>query len=527
MDAFTWVPSDNPRIIGETRIQATWTLDVQPDGSVIPRLPDRIILRDGPNLRPVAPFIELWCAVGDANDPDNWVHQPLTTRLLQAEGLNGANLTFTVTAMNLKAARRTGNRRHGFGTFTPVEMRGDNHTPQRLRAESPPALGANEVPMIPRGRFIPMGNIQVMRPGVQPPNGTTAWDAAVNLETIRLRYTPAIGTFYGPPEIANLPLPENSAGPTFTAIPEENAFLNAAAGWYGAAVVRGPVSPGDTYDGAERDNRESFGVVDDTCEVRIGVQLDQTSVGQGLLDAEATVWSSPPDYAPDRRPFISLADSINDRAGDRAVRNAAMTTADQEQWVEDLFERTFETLSLMNVDYWRSRRGSQLRAEQLNDTPIPGDQYPQPTRAMGGQDHLRNPDIAITAPSENLPLPMSDRAKERHRDLADIAAIKAFVLENPERLQRLIRPPFSVDPVEDETTTTMQMPPFMRNSNARPLTLTPWQYELLMAWQAQVQAQVQVTGAVTLQPQLSPRAIARRAAILQTLDQATRQGEGT
>ena len=34
----------------------------------------------------------------------------------------------------------------------------------------------------------------------------------------------------------------------------------------------------------------------------------------------------------------------------------------------------------------------------------------------------------------------------------------------------------------------MRMPPFMRQSNAEPLTLSSWQYELLMQWVASANA---------------------------------------
>ena len=524
MDAFTWVASDNPRIIGETRIQPTWTLDVQPDGSVAPRLPDRIVLRDGANLRPVAPFVEVWCGVGDSGDPDNWVHQPLTTRLLRAEGLNVANLTFEITAMNLKAARRTGNDNLGFGVFEPVRLRGDNHTSTLLRAVSPSNLRAGAVAMIPRGRFIPMGRVQVIRPGAQPKAGSTPWDAVVNVETVRIRYTPAVGTFYGPPALVDQRLPDND--PRFEAVPAENAFLNADAGWDGANPLRsGFVNPWDTYDGAERSRQLpdgsiqaglSYGVVDDTCEVRIAIQLDQAPIGQTVLNTQATIWVGPPDYALDRRPFLSLADSINDRAGDKDERSQALSAAERDRWIEDLFERTFETLSLMNVDIWRNDRGAQLSGDHLNSTAIPGDDYRYPDRAMGGRDRLRNPNIAMADPSDNVPLPMSDRAKERHRDLSDIAAIKDFILENPQRLEALIRPPFAVASNENPGATTMQMPPFMRNSNAQPLTLTEWQYNLLMAWQAQLLAAGE--GAPRDTTGLSENANTRRAAVLRTLE---------
>ena len=61
MDAFTWVPSQDPRNIGETRIAPSWSLDVQPNGSVVPRMPDRIILRDESGIRPEARSFEARC----------------------------------------------------------------------------------------------------------------------------------------------------------------------------------------------------------------------------------------------------------------------------------------------------------------------------------------------------------------------------------------------------------------------------------------------------------------------------------
>jgi hypothetical protein len=65
---------------------------------------------------------------------------------------------------------------------------------------------------------------------------------------------------------------------------------------------------------------------------------------------------------------------------------------------------------------------------------------------------------------------------------------------------------------------SMQMPPFMRNSNGRALSLARWQYELLMKW---------VEGVTTPAPSrmvepaprpLSEDAAERRRQILGTLD---------
>ena len=96
----------------------------------------------------------------------------------------------------------------------------------------------------------------------------------------------------------------------------------------------------------------------------------------------------------------------------------------------------------MNVDLWRNARGASLEAAQQRPTPIPNDSYPEPTRALGSRDALRDGNIAIEAPSDNLRLPLSERARERHRGLSDIIALKNFIRENPNRLRALVRGPF-------------------------------------------------------------------------------------
>jgi hypothetical protein len=140
--AFEWTRGD-PHTIAETRIQPTWTLDVLPDGSVAPRMPTQILVRDGALLRPVAPFFELWALIGD---PPALTAAPVTLDLLAANGTNEQNLSFTVEATNLRAARRTGRASLRFGTFPPAQVRADDHRVVQLLGTSPP--GAPQ-PMIP------------------------------------------------------------------------------------------------------------------------------------------------------------------------------------------------------------------------------------------------------------------------------------------------------------------------------------------------------------------------------------------
>jgi hypothetical protein len=66
----------------------------------------------------------------------------------------------------------------------------------------------------------------------------------------------------------------------------------------------------------------------------------------------------------------------------------------------------------------------------------------------------------------------------------------------------------------------MRMPPFMRHSNAQPLTLSFWQYELLMAWVKSVAVQPAPSAATAAA--FANDADRRRAAVLARL--AVRSG---
>src|SRR5215469_17557736 len=96
----------------------------------------------------------------------------------------------------------------------------------------------------------------------------------------------------------------------------------------------------------------SLHAVDDNCEIQVAVSL--TPPNAASLTAHASIFVAPPDFAPDRRPFLSLADELNDRS---AARAGPPRGEQLDDWVEDLFERIYDTVSMMNVDFWRAARG--------------------------------------------------------------------------------------------------------------------------------------------------------------------------
>src|SRR5262249_36107361 len=74
------------------------------------------------------------------------------------------------------------------------------------------------------------------------------------------------------------------------------------------------------------------------------------------LVARARILASVPDFAPDRRPFLSFADDLADRDLPPLPPLKAGEDGELEQTeaeIADLFERVFETVSQMNLDATR------------------------------------------------------------------------------------------------------------------------------------------------------------------------------
>ena len=242
--------------------------------------------------------------------------------------------------------------------------------------------------------------------------------------------------------------------------------------------------PGDTYDVINQrqgGTGPSLGVIDDTCEVHFEFSL-QRGAALPVLTAKSVAFVGPPDFAPDRRPFLSAADELNDRDADAPARNAALSDDDLDRWVGDLFERVYETVSLFNVDLYRRSRAADLPPPKLEAKDIDEGARDRPTTAMGGRDALRNPLYKIAPPGDDDPLPLSEHARMRHRALSDLQNLIELISLDPNRLATLVRPPFEIEDFENPIATSMRMPPFMRQSNAQPLTLANWQYDLLMRW---------------------------------------------
>jgi hypothetical protein len=350
----------------------------------------------------------------------------------------------------------------------------------------------------------------------------------VDLGVLRVRFTPARGQVYGPPDaIAGpaSPLPQGVALPPVTLggrlheiVPKENRILNPNTPWSRHIMdERGDdPQPSDSYDGANVGDNRSWGVIDDTCD---GIIDAHVIIDNERFTATTRVFSSNPDYAPDRRPFYSVADDLADRdlepieVGDDPLND---TIDETELEIGDLFDRAFETASLFNLDALRHRAILEnLDAESDEESAaLPKTDDRSMTEADRGSKRSvpRPPPYAdLTAdlfphpppkisPPPGRRLRYAEAAEFAHAKLCDLETLIDFLRSKPDRVKALIRPPFGrfsqlprtarkkPDPnfrdprVERDLRHDMRMPPYMRDSDNAPLSLTNRQYDALMAF---------------------------------------------
>jgi hypothetical protein len=475
--SFTWLEDPNLHGAGLTVIVPAVSLEVSSDGSVHPSLPTSIQFRDGDQLRPVAPFFELW-ARGDGEE------QAITLKWLKDNRSSLTAIQYTVMAGNRKAARRTADPACAFsGT---IQVAGNDHAPHALMASS-----AGEVPLVFPSSPIHLGQFQVIRP-------SPAVAMGVDLSVLRVRYTPARGKAYGPPGATMARDPDHpTTGPEHVIVVPENRILNPQASWvqYSSNDREDNPEPADTYDGADdvsRRNR-SYGVVDDTCDVILRASIKAKGK---TWEATARAFVAPPDFAPDRRPFCSMAEELVDR--DPPSRETAETLPDAMNRLGDLFQRVYETASLANVDMTRA-------------TMMPGNDeglvnfHGMPAVTLGKSMTPKDPlfdktDDLNSRPSSHEELPLTAVAAQVHAPLADTDDLAVFLRNNADHVRKLIRPAFGhfkdleANPAADrkpdpaqrdprilrDTEFDMRMPPYMRDADATPLSLNRRQYEFLM-----------------------------------------------
>jgi hypothetical protein len=253
--------------------------------------------------------------------------------------------------------------------------------------------------------------------------------------------------------------------------------------------------PPDTYDGAGDSSKRnrSLGIVDDTCDLIVRATIE---AGGKTWEATARAFVGPPDFAPDRRPFCSLAEELVDRDPPSPERAESLQEAMDR--LGDLFQRVYETASLANVDMTRR---TMMPRDARGTVNFPG----MPSVTLGNSMTPKDPlfdknDDLTSPPSSHEKLPLTSVAAQTHAPLADTDDLALFLRENADRVRKLIRPAYAhfrnlqakvssdqrPDPAQRDprilrdTEFDMRMPPYMRDSDATPLSLNRRQYEFMM-----------------------------------------------
>jgi hypothetical protein len=513
VEAYAWKDDRSGHGGTQTVVTPAPTFEVLGDGSVRAYMPDEIHFKepDG-RIRPVAPFFELWGRFQSARSGEEY-EQPLTSAALRVLGVRHRDLRFEITATNQKAARRAQTPACGF--TARVAIAGNDHRVHDLDASSRHTPG--ETPLVLPGAPIRLGRLQVTRP---KETIAAVGGESIDLSVVRVRFTPPHGNVYGPPTAVTGPAspvppgvwdaPQSDYGNVFTIVDPQNRFLSADTAYsndyaWGTGRYEDP-QPQDGYDGADVGTFRAWGTVDDTCDAILQAEL--TWQGQ-RFQALARIFTGPPDFSPDRRPFFSIADDLADRDLPAPPVTEA-TEAETIAEIVDLFRRAFEAISQFNVDGARFRGLFENRLTLAGGHPPFAPSLPAVDgRSMTAEDtpyvDRLPPLVAPQATSINSNsvandrLPYSGAARFVHAQLMDEVVLMDFLARRPDHVRRLVRPPigsFAQLPVEPAAESNaefrdprvvrdmmhdMRMPPYMRDANYAPLSLSRRQYRTLMS----------------------------------------------
>lgn len=450
LESFHWAENDeSPRGTGKTTIKPALTLKVDSQGEITAYLPEEIVFKDRatskespPSLfRPVCPFFEIH---GEWEIEKNIESGAITTSILEKLGLTAQDITWTVKIGNYKPYHYT--LEEGDKIEGKVVVTGDDTSRKLLNGRSLPGTSH---PLIPPEQSIPLGSIQLTKSSKEFPG-------------FRLRLTPAKGYVYGPTNLfersQQYPLPPN------------HLILNPDAGWcnWNPTSSNGTndprTNPGNLY--AQDSNGTSLGLVDD-----VGDGLISCEISKVVAYARFTV--GPPDFQPDRRHVVSIADGLADRVKRLEVLEPSYIDS-PDAWsateleIRDLMEKVYETMGAMNLDI---QNGRSQRAN--SNTGLP-----EETAAKLLFQQME--------PRPGHDLPLTELGRQNHRRFVAYEVFKDRLREMPDLFDKWIR-----NPNADYPYYTRQMPTLMRGSDAYPLSLTRRQYDLLKAWLKRLRQEVE------------------------------------
>jgi hypothetical protein len=514
LDSFRWTESSSPNSQVDTVIEPAVSLKVEADGSVTPYIPHSIVFKDDDGaVRPVAPFFELWAKL--QSEDGKTQEQPLTLALLAELDASLRDIQYEIVAANRKAARRTDYAPCGF--MAREVANGDDFNRRELRAISPHTSG--QEPLVSPDKPIQLGHFQVLRP-VEGQVKVCDDEPEVDRSTLRVRFTPPRGIIYGPAEATSAPAPSvqpgqfeapsSEYGRIHEIVAPQHRIVSSNTPWSTKYIMLNgrfeDPQPQDGYDGANVGDHRSWGCIDDISD---SVIVATMAFAGRCYQAAARVFTSPPDFAPDRRPVFSIADDIADR-DELPLDLTTSGMEDTKMEVLDLFQRAFETASLFNLDALRARALLENKIRFAQHTGNPGiDQPKAKQESMTAEDRPYIDKLPTLAPLEppsyftkgvpNDPLPYASAVPLIHARLQDRAALIDLLSGRGEYVKQLVRPPFGrfselpEHPPDDANPNyrdprvfrdqlhDMRMPPYMRDAARQPLSITYRQYRALVA----------------------------------------------
>jgi hypothetical protein len=333
--------------LGFRKISRQPTLRVAEDGKLSIDDPARqpaeanAIFREGMQIRPVAPFFELFAV---EEDPYHLV--PVTSELLHRYGLAPSDVEWQVHVENRKVFRRTGDVNDKVEATTPWFS---DHGRNWLKGTS---TNCREP--------INFGYVQFVKPS---PTGAVA-------SHLRLRFTPAAGKIYGPLPQPGSGDPKNEAGdskdkelsviPVYTGstwinFDQENPGKSKEAGdetWPRETLPPSLYANTNELPAApwlNADRAKSRGYLDDACDGFIFVKIAGLNDQDGQpLQAKARICVGPPAFVPDSQFVRTLADDL-DQVVNGSQADDITDIAELRKRALDVVRRAFETVRFMNV----------------------------------------------------------------------------------------------------------------------------------------------------------------------------------
>ncbi|MGA8939714.1 MAG: hypothetical protein WB439_11165 [Acidobacteriaceae bacterium] len=315
-------------------------------GVVHKRRPSAIAFKTGSKIRPVAPFLEVWAIMIDANGEETL--EPLTPKLLASQRLGFKEITWRARVANRKVVRRTGDENDLVAADTG--WFNDCKQPQVLRGRSKH--------FVSRDKFIEFGNVRCIKPSADFPG-------------IRLRFTPAKGHIYGPAK-------EPGDRPDSVIPPERAVYDKTKGSWVGFGdPTRPPVAnetlPPSLYaieppapSWLNNNIAISRGYLDDSCDGFVEVRLKLPN-GRSLK-ATARICAGPPALIPDALFVRTLADDLEQVLYGPKVSDDEPFEVTRER-ASDIIRRAYETVRFMNVALLNGNNYNGRSALSLDSMP--------------------------------------------------------------------------------------------------------------------------------------------------------------